>query len=121
MRHTVRGILLKDRQILLVTGHGANFYWTPGGGVEGDESIKETLHREIHEELGVEVATHQHYYSYTDEDQKVDNFIITVNGEFHVGEEITGYGWYSTKSEIVASNGFLNALLPKLLEDGLIQ
>ncbi len=57
MRHTIRGLIIKDRKILLVTGHGADFYWTPGGGVEIGEIPEETLHREIKEELGVEIRT----------------------------------------------------------------
>lgn len=121
MRHTVRGIILKDHHILLVTGHGADFYWTPGGGVEGTETIVETLHREIREELGVEVDTYTPYYSYVYEDQEVDNFLITTTGEINVGEEITGYTWYSSKSKTLPSNGFVRTLLPQLMADGLIK
>lgn len=120
MRHTIRGILLKDKHVLLVTGHGADFYWTPGGGVEPGESIAETLSREIKEELGVIVKDYTPYYSYVYEDQQVDNFLITVEGEIVVSEEITGYTWYSSNSNIKPSNGFANALMPKLLEENLI-
>ncbi len=121
MRHTARGIILKDHHVLLVTGHGANFYWTPGGGVEGAESIVETLHREIREELGVKVRTYAPYYSYIHEDQEVDNFLITIDGEIQVGEEITGYVWFSTKSAITPSNGFIKVLMPKLIADNLLE
>ena len=31
MRRTIRGIIIRDRKVLLVTGHKADFYWTPGG------------------------------------------------------------------------------------------
>ena len=120
MRHTVRAIILQNKQILLVTGHGADFYWTPGGGVEGSETIVETLHREIKEELGVNIESYSPYYSYTYEDQKVDNFIVTIDGEIEVGEEITGYTWYSSKSDIKPSNGFINTLMPKLMSENLI-
>ena len=68
MRHTVRGILLNKQRVLLVTGHGADFYWTPGGGVELGESIVDTLHREIKEELGVTIKDYTPYYSYEYED-----------------------------------------------------
>jgi 8-oxo-dGTP diphosphatase len=120
MRHTVRGIILKDKHILLVTGHNATFYWIPGGGVEGGESIVEALHREIKEELGVLVKGYSPYYSYKYEDQEVDNFLITIDGEIKVGEEITGYEWFSSDSKIIPSNGFLRTLMPKLIEDELI-
>ncbi len=120
MRHTVRAIILKDRHVLLVTGHDADFYWTPGGGVENGESILEALGREINEELGVTIADCQPYFSYTFEDQKVDNFIVTIHGDLEVGDEITGYEWFSSKSKVTGSKGFTQVLMPKLLEDGLI-
>jgi len=121
MRHTVRGIILKNKQILLVTGHGADFYWTPGGGVEFNETIIETLHREIKEELGVLVKTYEPYYSYEYADQKVENFIIEIDGDIKVGEEITNFAWYSSASEdIKPSDGFLNTLRPQLIKDGLL-
>lgn len=121
MRHTVRGIILKNQQVLLVTGHDADFYWTPGGGVEPDETIIETLDREIKEELNVRVTKYTPYYSYEYSDQKVDNFIIEIEGEIKVGEEITSYGWYdSTSMSIKPSDGFLATLQPKLIKDGLL-
>lgn len=121
MRHTVRGIILKDQHVLLVTGHDADFYWTPGGGTEGAETIIETLRREIREELGVEVTSHTPYYSYTYADQKVDNFLITISGKIEVGEEVTGYTWFSSKSKITPSDGFMKTLMPQLIADGLIK
>jgi 8-oxo-dGTP pyrophosphatase MutT (NUDIX family) len=121
MRHTVRGIILKNKQILLVTGHGADFYWTPGGGVEAGETIVETLHREIKEELGVLVTNYKPYHSYEYADQKVDNFIIEIEGNIKVGEEITGFAWYDSHSDIIKpSNGFNDTLKPTLIKDGLI-
>lgn len=120
MRHTIRAIILKDKQVLLVTGHGADFYWTPGGGMEAGETTIQTLHREIKEELGVPIKNHSPYYSYTYEDQEVDNFLVTIDGDIKVDEEITGYTWYSSDSKETPSNGFIRMTLPKLIQDGLI-
>jgi len=120
MRHTIRGIIIKDRKVLLVTGHDADFYWTPGGGVEPSETIEETLRREIKEELGVSVLTLKPYYSYEDDDQKVDNFLIQIEGDIKTGSEITGTSWYSSDLIIKLSNGFRTMVLPRLLHDGLI-
>ena len=64
MRHTVRAIIIKNRSVLLVTGHDADFYWTPGGGVEDGETIVDALHREIKEELGTNISSYKPYYSY---------------------------------------------------------
>lgn len=121
MRHTIRGIILQNKSVLLVTGHGADFYWTPGGGVEPGETTIETLHREIKEELGVVVKRYKPYYSYEYADQKVDNFIIEIEGEITVGEEITGFTWYrSSSKDINPSDGFINTLQPQLIKDGLL-
>ena len=120
MRHTIRGIIIKDRKVLLVTGHNADFYWTPGGGVEANETIEATLRREILEELGVTVRALNPYYSYEDDNQKVDNFLIQIEGDIKTGSEITGTSWYSSGSTIKLSNGFRTMVLPRLLQDGLI-
>lgn len=120
MRHTIRGIIIKDRKVLLVTGHDADFYWTPGGGVEADETIEETLRREIFEELGVTITSLTPYNSYEDHDQEVDNFLIEIEGDIKTGTEITGTSWYSTGSTIKLSNGFRTMVLARLLQDDLI-
>ena len=120
MRHTVRGILIKDRQVLMVTGHGADFYWTPGGGVESGESAVDALRREIKEELGVNVKNYIPYYSYVYENQEVDNYIVTIDGDINIGEEITGFVWFSSKSKIQTSRGFANMLMPKLISEKLL-
>lgn len=122
MRHTIRGLLIKNKKVLLVTGHGADFYWTPGGGVEQGETVLETLHREIKEELGVTVISSKPYCQYEYQDQKVENFLIEIEGDISVGEEITGYHWYDSQDlTITPSSGFTDALLPRLLTDQLIR
>ena len=120
MRHTIRGIIIKDRKVLLVTGYGADFYWTPGGGVEPGETSEETLRREIQEELGVEIKNLVPHSSYIYENQKVENYLIKIDGKMATGKEITGIAWYSSESKIKPSNGFKNTILPRLLKEDLI-
>lgn len=121
MRHTVRAIIIKNNQVLLVTGHGADFYWTPGGGVEAGETIEDALRREIKEELGVMIVRFEPYCSYEYEDQKVDNFRVEVKGDIKPANEITNIVWYSTNSIIKTSRGFAAMARPRLIEDGLIK
>ena len=58
-RITVRGIIEKDGKIFCVRqkhsdGSVNDFWCTPGGGLESQESLYEALSRELVEELGVE-------------------------------------------------------------------
>ncbi len=121
MRHTARGIIIRNKKILLVTAHEADFYWTPGGGIKPGETIVEALSREIKEELGASVTKCKSYYSYEYRDQKVDNFIVEITEHIAIGKEITNYVWYdSTLTATKTSDGFRDMLRSRLISDGLI-
>jgi ADP-ribose pyrophosphatase YjhB (NUDIX family) len=117
MRHTVRGLIFKNKKILLVTGHNADFYWTPGGGREPNETDEQTLKREIKEELGVEMIHFTYHSTYEYNDQHVTNYVIQTIGEILPAHEITGIHWYDSYSNIKPSDGFRDTLLPLLLKE----
>lgn len=121
MRHTVRAIITKNKQILLVTGHDMAFYWLPGGTLEGDEEIIGALHREIKEELSVEISSYSLHRSYEFEDQKIDTFIVEIDGKITIDNEITGYAWYSSSSNLDVGYRFKSIMVPDLIKDGLIK
>jgi 8-oxo-dGTP pyrophosphatase MutT (NUDIX family) len=50
-RNAVRAIIVRNGKILLIHSN-RGYYKFPGGGVEGDETNKEALQREITEETG---------------------------------------------------------------------
>ncbi len=52
-RPSVRGIILRDGKIAMMHSLKYNYYKLPGGGIEGDESLEETLVREVREESGL--------------------------------------------------------------------
>ncbi|GHG55395.1 NUDIX hydrolase [Streptomyces griseocarneus] len=58
-RRAARVILLDpDDRVLLIHGHepddpSVTWWFTPGGGLEGDESWEEAAHREVAEETGI--------------------------------------------------------------------
>jgi 8-oxo-dGTP pyrophosphatase MutT (NUDIX family) len=104
--------------VLLLTGHDADFYWTPGGGIEGEETPIEAVRREVQEELNVSIVTLSHYLSYEFEDQKVSNYLAEISGDLAVGSKVTNFIWYSKGDDIKLSKGLETILLPKLLSDG---
>ncbi|MCV7253398.1 NUDIX hydrolase [Mycobacterium hackensackense] len=56
LRRSCRGLLANGEQILLAQhsiGDGRTVWVGPGGGVEDDETLTETLARELHEETGL--------------------------------------------------------------------
>jgi 8-oxo-dGTP diphosphatase len=57
-RHTARGIVVKDGQLLLMERWrpGKHYFSVPGGGIEPGEQTEEAVVREILEETGVRVA-----------------------------------------------------------------
>jgi 8-oxo-dGTP pyrophosphatase MutT (NUDIX family) len=51
-RTAVRGVLFRDRQLLLLASRHGDYKF-PGGGVEPGESRADALRREFHEECGL--------------------------------------------------------------------
>ena len=47
-------LIMKDRQFLTDKEHGKDFFALPGGGIDPGETDKDTIIREIREELGFE-------------------------------------------------------------------
>lgn len=52
-RPSVRGIILRDGKIAMMYSRKYNYYKLPGGGIEGEETLEETLIREVREESGL--------------------------------------------------------------------
>ena len=126
MRHTARAIIIKRKKILLVTGHGSEYYWSPGGGIEGNETPLEALNRELLEELGVKVSASKPYKSYIIEEtkQKVDNFLVETTGKLNPGSEVSDIFWLSRDNfinkKVNVSLGLSKILIPSLIKDKLL-
>ena len=76
-RTACRGFVVKDGKILICHEIVDMQYFSPGGGIEGDESLEECCIREVCEETGVLV--------------KVNAHIITVNEYYEDWKYITHY------------------------------
>lgn len=56
-RPSVRGIIIRDGKVAMLHSRKYNYYKLPGGGIEADETLEETLVREVKEESGLVVKT----------------------------------------------------------------
>jgi 8-oxo-dGTP diphosphatase len=64
MRKSARALIIKDKKLLLVGNSELGIFWSPGGGLEKEETPLEALKRELHEELGLELKSAKHYADY---------------------------------------------------------
>lgn len=71
----MRGLVVRDREILLVSDDGS-YWYTPGGRIEHGEDAGEALVRELHEETGLlcRIAGFSH----------VEQFIKPSKGLHHI-------------------------------------
>ena len=112
MRNTARAIIIKDKKLLLVTGHGADFFWTPGGKIENDESAETALLRELKEELTITHCNLEAYNDYEIDEQRVTNFIVTSDDTIVPANEISDIFYFSKedfmRNDIKISKEILN-------------
>jgi 8-oxo-dGTP pyrophosphatase MutT (NUDIX family) len=94
-RFASRGVVLKDDKILLVHLKKTDEYKFPGGGVETDESLIESLRREMLEEAGVhlkEVVKELGYIDQIKTDKYDKNQIFCMRSHYylvHIEDEVT--------------------------------
>jgi len=62
----VRGIIIRDKKILLIhrIKDGREYYSIPGGGIEEDETSDEAIVREIKEETNINVEKYSELFNY---------------------------------------------------------
>ena len=124
MRKTARALIIKNKKILLVSGHGADFFWTPGGGIENTETPELALGRELKEELGLEICKYDRFIDYIVGDQDVVNYLVMTSEDIRTGAEIEKMVWLSRndieKGAIKVSDGFKKNAFVALVENNLL-
>ncbi len=107
-RKAARAIIIKNKKLYLVHGRYSKDYKFPGGGIEGNETIIETLIREVREETGLIVKedTIKEYGKVIERRKSIkpnENFIFHMESYYYFCEcEDTILEITPTKSEIVA-------------------
>jgi 8-oxo-dGTP diphosphatase len=91
----VVGVLKRDNKLLVAerpAGKPYSGYWEfPGGKVEPGETSEQAIHRELHEELGIEVLSaefcFEHEHAYPDKTVHLHIWLISsFSGEPHSRE-----------------------------------
>ena len=105
MHTSVRGIVNYNDKIVLIhriktkdDGTVRDYYVTPGGKIEENESHDEALRREIKEELGIEIEIKGLCLELDDRDYN-DSFQYFYNCNYKAGELGTGDGPEFTDKE----------------------
>ena len=105
MHTSVRGIVNYNDKIVLIhriktkdDGTIRDYYVTPGGKIEENESHEEALRREIKEELGIEIEIKGLCLELDDRDYN-DSFQYFYNCNYKAGELGTGDGPEFTDKE----------------------
>lgn len=84
-RPSVRGIMIKDGKVAMMHSVRYDYYKLPGGGIEDEESLEDTLVREVREESGliVDKDTIKEYgYVHRIEKGHIDDIFIQDNYYF---------------------------------------
>ena len=101
-RIRIAGVVIRDNKILLLKGKGYDYFWTPGGKINGEESNEECLRRELKEEIGVSLVSIKLFKEYDgvsffnpEIKQRQVVYLIEINGEIKPDAEIESYVWMS--------------------------
>lgn len=97
----------EQERVLLILGRGGSKWGVPGGGQEDDETMEETAHREVAEEVGIsislaglnhlrhEIATCEEY------DERLHVLRVFFHAEYEDGSiaiqpgELNGAAWFT--------------------------
>ena len=126
MRNRVGALITKNKRLLLVTNNQSEYYWSPGGGIEDGETDEQTLRRELHEELNVEIIELKKYLEINHSPDPVFSkfYLVEISGKPIPANEISGMCWYSKmnfENKLPQVSPWLSGrVIPRLIEDGFL-
>lgn len=102
---TIDAVIVKDAKVLLIKRGVEPFqgFWAlPGGHVDLDETIEDTVKRETKEELGVDVVSLQQIGIYSDPKRHPKQAIniayeVQIQGDIKPGDDAQECKWFDLK------------------------
>jgi len=132
IRHRIVAIIIKNNKLLLVKGKKYSELWTPGGKVENGETEKETLVRELKEEVNLKLLSLNFFRKYFLKSPYDVNwmtetkcFLVKAGGDPKPGREIESIIWFSKddffdkKYPMIEEND--KFLIPDLIKEKLLK
>jgi 8-oxo-dGTP diphosphatase len=99
---TIDAVVIKENKVLLIKRGVEPFkdYWAlPGGHVDWDETLEETVKREVKEELDVNVTNLKQIGIYSDPSRHPKQAInvayaVAIEGEIKPGDDAKEFKWF---------------------------
>jgi 8-oxo-dGTP diphosphatase len=127
----VGAAIVRDKKVLVVRKKTQNKqeYFMAGGKMEGDETQRQTLQRELDEELGVVVKHIEYIGSFEDvavfEEVPIiiHAYVVEIEGDVNPKSEIKEYAWIDrnfASQGIPLSSIMATRVVPELVKKGLM-
>lgn len=125
------GIIIRDGKLLVARSHGKETFIMPGGKPEGDETPKQTLVRELKEELNLSIVEGDlelfgtYRATAADRPDKIVEMTVfvvkNIASEPIASAEIAELAWISAAPEnITVGSIIIHDVLPALQKQGLM-
>ncbi|MBL7169559.1 MAG: NUDIX domain-containing protein [Candidatus Aenigmarchaeota archaeon] len=126
--HKIGGNIIRNKKLLIVREEGEDMFIEPGGRPEKGETPKETLERELKEELGISINKMTFFGNFKEKFNNsfiiMDVYSVETSDEVSPQGEIEEYLWIGKdykKQNLKIGSIIEKHIMPKLIEQGLIK